>query len=69
MSIISGYRLNQRRSWLCSVSKWQRRRFPALDQANTVCCYARSDKYWINDPQGIAWETLHTLDSARVYGK
>jgi catechol 2,3-dioxygenase-like lactoylglutathione lyase family enzyme len=41
----------------------------ALDQANTVCCYARSDKYWTNDPQGIAWETFHTLDSAPVYGE
>jgi catechol 2,3-dioxygenase-like lactoylglutathione lyase family enzyme len=42
---------------------------PALDQVNTVCCYARSDKYWINDPQGIAWETFHTLDSVPVYGE
>jgi hypothetical protein len=29
---------------------------------------ARSDKYWITDPQGIAWETFHTLDSVPVYG-
>ena len=41
----------------------------ALDQVNTVCCYARSDKYWITDPQGIAWETFHTLDSVSVYGE
>jgi len=41
----------------------------ALDQINTVCCYARSDKYWINDPQGIARETFHTLDSVPVYGE
>ena len=27
----------------------------------TTCCYARSDKYWITDPQGIAWEQFHTL--------
>jgi catechol 2,3-dioxygenase-like lactoylglutathione lyase family enzyme len=41
----------------------------ALDQPNAECCYARSDKYWITDPQGIAWETFHTLDSIPVYGK
>jgi hypothetical protein len=41
----------------------------ALDQANTTCCYARSDKYWITDPQGIAWETFHTLDSVSGYGE
>jgi catechol 2,3-dioxygenase-like lactoylglutathione lyase family enzyme len=41
----------------------------ALDQANAACCYARSDKYWITDPQGIAWETFHTLDSVPVFGE
>jgi len=35
----------------------------ALDQSNAECCYARSDKYWTTDPQGVAWETFHTLDS------
>jgi hypothetical protein len=32
------------------------------------CCYARSDKYWVTDPTGIAWETFHTLGSIPVYG-
>jgi hypothetical protein len=41
----------------------------ALDQSDAKCCYARSDKYWITDPQGIAWETFHTLDSVPVYGE
>lgn len=41
----------------------------ALDQPDSECCYARSDKYWITDPQGIAWETFHTLDSIPVYGE
>ncbi|RAR61227.1 glyoxalase/bleomycin resistance protein/dioxygenase superfamily protein [Paraburkholderia unamae] len=40
-----------------------------LDQGETTCCYARSDKHWIVDPQGIAWESFHTLDSAPVYGE
>jgi len=40
----------------------------AVDQPNTVCCYARSNKYWITDPQGIAWETFRTLDAVPVYG-
>ena len=41
----------------------------ALDQAGTSCCYAKSDKYWIEDPQGIAWETFHTLGSVPMYGE
>jgi catechol 2,3-dioxygenase-like lactoylglutathione lyase family enzyme len=40
----------------------------ALDQPEAECCYARSDKYWTTDPQGIAWETFRTLDSLPVYG-
>lgn len=40
----------------------------AQDQPNAECCYARSDKYWTTDPQGIAWETFHTLESIPVYG-
>jgi catechol 2,3-dioxygenase-like lactoylglutathione lyase family enzyme len=40
-----------------------------LDQASAECCYARSDKYWTADPQGIAWETFHTLDTIPIYGK
>lgn len=36
-------------------------------ESNTTCCYARSDKYWTLDPQGIAWETFHTLASAPTF--
>ena len=36
------------------------------DAAN--CCYAKSEKYWITDPQGVAWETYHTLDSIPTFG-
>jgi catechol 2,3-dioxygenase-like lactoylglutathione lyase family enzyme len=39
-----------------------------LDQIDASCCYAKSDKYWVTDPQGIAWETFRTLDSIPVYG-
>ena len=33
------------------------------------CCYARSDKYWVTDPAGIAWETFHTLETIPVFGE
>lgn len=41
----------------------------ALDQTGTACCYAKSDKYWMEDPQGVAWETFHTLGSVPIYGE
>jgi len=39
-----------------------------LDEGETSCCYARSEKHWITDPQGIAWEHFHTLDNIPVFG-
>lgn len=41
----------------------------ADDEPAAECCYARSDKYWIEDPQGVAWETFHTLGDIPVFGK
>ena len=40
----------------------------ALDQTGANCCYARSDKYWVQDPQGIAWETFRTLGDIPLFG-
>ena len=38
-----------------------------LTQAGTTCCYAKSDKHWVQDPSGIAWETYRTLESAPTF--
>ncbi len=40
-----------------------------LDEGTTTCCYARSEKHWITDPQGVAWEHFHTLDSIPVFNE
>jgi len=36
-------------------------------EADAICCYAHSDKYWTEDPQGTRWETFHTLGEATTY--
>jgi len=38
-------------------------------QKGASCCYAKSDKYWTIDPQGVAWESFHTLDAVPMYGE
>lgn len=38
------------------------------EEKRAACCYARSDKYWATDPQGIAWETFRTLDAIPMFG-
>jgi len=37
-------------------------------QGQTTCCYAKSDKGWVHDPQGIAWESFVTTGEATTYG-
>jgi len=39
------------------------------DEGETTCCYARSEKHWVTDPQGIAWEHFHTLDNIPVFSE
>ena len=39
----------------------------AQSEQNVGCCYARSNKYWVTDPTGIAWETFHTLGSVPTF--
>ena len=39
-----------------------------LDQGETACCYAKSEKHWTVDPQGLAWEHFHTMSEVHEFG-
>jgi catechol 2,3-dioxygenase-like lactoylglutathione lyase family enzyme len=39
-----------------------------IEQGSTTCCYAKSEKSWIDDPAGISWETFLTSGEATNYG-
>jgi hypothetical protein len=41
---------------------------PVIEEGDTVCCYAQSEKSWIHDPQGIEWETFLTTGESTEYG-
>jgi catechol 2,3-dioxygenase-like lactoylglutathione lyase family enzyme len=41
---------------------------PVLEEGQTVCCYAKSEKSWVEDPQGVRWETFLTTGESTVYG-
>lgn len=40
-----------------------------LKQDEAACCYAKCDKYWVLDPQELAWENFHTLEGIPVFGE
>lgn len=41
---------------------------PVLEEGATTCCYAKSEKNWIADPDGVVWEVFFTNGAATVYG-
>lgn len=47
----------------------QRADTTVLSEKGAHCCYAKSDKYWVTDPQGIAWESFRSLGSVPLYGQ
>ena len=46
----------------------QRAEGPVIEEGETTCCYAQSEKSWIRDPQGVEWETFLTTGESTVYG-
>jgi hypothetical protein len=42
---------------------------PIIEAQATTCCYAKSDKQWIADPQGVPWEAFFTYGEATIYGE
>ena len=49
-------------------SRLRRADSPVLEQGATTCCYAKSEKSWIRDPQGVKWETYLTTGESTTYG-
>lgn len=39
------------------------------EEGKCTCCYAKSEKSWITDPQGVDWETFYTFGASTVYGE
>lgn len=48
-------------------SQLARAEVAAVAEQGVACCYARSNKYWVTDPTGIAWETFHTLGEVPTF--
>jgi catechol 2,3-dioxygenase-like lactoylglutathione lyase family enzyme len=49
-------------------SRLKRANRAVLEEGATTCCYAKSEKSWIDDPQGLKWETFLTTGASTVYG-
>ncbi|WP_333841835.1 ArsI/CadI family heavy metal resistance metalloenzyme [Pelomicrobium sp.] len=50
-------------------SQLERAALPVRDESGVACCYARSDKHWVTDPQGIAWEAYRSLGTIPTFSE
>jgi catechol 2,3-dioxygenase-like lactoylglutathione lyase family enzyme len=44
-------------------------RLGVFDEGETVCCYAKSEKSWVEDPSGVPWEAYRTMEEAEVFSR
>lgn len=63
IQVSSGMELNELNQRLAEAA------LPVEEQKDAACCYAKSDKYWSIDPQGIAWEAFHSLSTIPTFGE
>jgi catechol-2,3-dioxygenase len=63
-----GIQVEDREELANVYARLQRADRPVLEEGATTCCYAKSEKSWIEDPQGIKWETFLTVGESTTYG-
>ena len=63
-----GIQVEDRAELAAVYERLQRAEGPVLEEGETECCYAKSEKSWIEDPQGIRWETFLTTGESTTYG-
>jgi catechol 2,3-dioxygenase-like lactoylglutathione lyase family enzyme len=51
-----GFQVDNEQELLALKGQAQKADLSLFEEGKTSCCYARSDKYWVTDPQGVAWE-------------
>lgn len=62
-----GIQVEDRAELADMYSRLQRAESDVLDEGATTCCYAKSEKSWVADPQGVQWETFLTLGESTIY--
>ena len=63
-----GVQVEDRAELADMYARLQRAETAVLEEGATTCCYAKSEKSWIEDPQGIQWETFLTSGESTTYG-
>lgn len=64
-----GFQVDENSELLELTERLKKADLGVYGEGETTCCYAESNKAWVKDPSGIAWETYHTMADAEVYSE
>ncbi|MBD3635587.1 MAG: VOC family protein [Methylophaga sp.] len=62
-----GFQVEDEKELSAMREQLQKADIATYDEGETVCCYAESDKTWLQDPAGIAWEAYQTMGDAQLF--
>lgn len=62
-----GIQVDDAHEWADMRGRLKQADMTVFDEGETVCCYARSEKTWVQDPVGLPWETYRTMEEAEVF--
>ena len=63
-----GFQVDEAEELTALQQRFEQADIASVAETGAACCYARSDKYWVEDPAGIAWEHFHSLGDIPVFG-
>lgn len=64
-----GFQVDENSELLELTERLKKADLGVFGEGETTCCYAESNKAWVKDPSGLAWETYHTMADAEVYSE
>lgn len=63
-----GFQVDEAAELAALQQRFEQADIASVAETGAACCYARSDKHWVEDPAGIAWEHFHSLGDIPVFG-
>lgn len=63
-----GFQVDEADELAALQQRFEQADIASVAESGAACCYARSDKHWVEDPAGIAWEHFHSLGDIPVFG-
>jgi len=63
-----GVELDDEKETLAATDRLRRAGLVDVDPQETTCCYAKQEKVWARDPQGIGWEFYRVLEDTNEFG-